>query len=58
MDSNFLQADSKDSDQTVWLHRLIRVFTGRKFHFVVLRLVFLQGLFDLETELVVMAKKS
>ena len=30
----FLHADSKDSDQTGWKPRLIRVFAGRTSHFV------------------------
>ena len=30
----FLHVDSKDSDQTGWMPRLIRVFAGRKDHFV------------------------
>ena len=32
-DPSFLHADSKDSDQTGWMPRLIRVFAGRS-HFV------------------------
>ena len=38
----FLQADSKDFDQTVWLAMLIRIFAGRTGHsagFVVLQLI-------------------
>ena len=31
---NFVQADSADSDQTVWMPRLIWVFAGRTDHFV------------------------
>ena len=33
-DPMFLYADSKDSDQTGWMPRLIWAFTGRKVHFV------------------------
>ena len=33
-DSRFLHADSKDSDQTWWMPRLIEVFAGRTCHFV------------------------
>ena len=33
-DSSFLRADSEDSDQTVWMPRLIWVIDGRTGHFV------------------------
>ena len=33
-DPSFLHADSKDSDQTGWMPRLILVFTGLTCHFV------------------------
>ena len=33
-DPSFLQADSKDSDQTGWMPRLIWVFAGRTDHFI------------------------
>ena len=44
------QADSEDSDQTVWMAMLIRVFAGHTDHFVgfvVLQLIYeLQQLFQ------------
>ena len=33
-DPSILHVDSEDSDQTGWMPRLIRVFAGRKDHFV------------------------